>query len=276
MYEKYWGLDESPFRGGLDPASFYPTAAHEEALARLNFLLEERRRLGMVCGPVGIGKSLLLELFARQVANAGGEVVRANLVGAGAHEVLWTLAVQCGLNPALAASEFALWRRLADRLIENRYERTQLVVLLDDVDDAEREVFPLIVRLAQFDPHPDSRLTIVLASSENNLARVHPRLLELAELAVRLEPWEPHDTRHYLEHALRHAGREAPLFTLQAIGLLHELTGGIPLRIKQLADLALMAGAGLEQRLVDADLVEGAYQELGVAVPAPARNSASR
>src|ERR1700722_3378537 len=143
MYQQYWGLAESPFRGGLELDSFYPTPSHEEALARLNFLVEERRRLGMLCGPVGIGKSLLLEIFARQMNRAGADVVRANLVGADAHEFLWTVAAQCGLNPALAATQFALWRRLADRLIECRYQRSQLVMLLDDVEAAERGVFEL-------------------------------------------------------------------------------------------------------------------------------------
>ncbi len=276
MYQQYWGLRESPFRGGLELPLFYPTAGHEEALARLNFLVEERRRLGLLCGPVGIGKSLLLEVFAHQIARAGGEVVRANLIGADEQEFLWTIAAQLGLNPAPAATPFALWRRLADRLVESRYERSQMLLLLDDVEDAETPVFDLILRLAQFDPHPDSRLTIVLATSESQLYRLHPRLLELAELAVRLEPWEVDDTPRYLEFALRQAGREMPIFTPQAANRVHELAGGIPLRIKQLADLSLLAGAGLGQSAVDIDIVDGAMEELGVAVPAPLRKSASR
>ena len=48
---------------------------------------------------------------------------------------------------------------------------------------------------------------------------------------------------------------------------LHALAGGIPLRIKQLADLALLAGAGLDLRHIDADTVTEACHELGVIVP---------
>ncbi len=276
MYQQYWGLQESPFRGGLEVPLFFPTATHDEALARLHFLVDERRRLGLLSGPVGVGKSMLLEVFAHEIRDAGGEVARASLIGADAHEFLWTVAAQFGLNPALAATPFTLWRRLADRLIESRYQRTQMLILLDDSAEGETAVFDLILRLVQLDPHPDSRLTIVLAGGEDHLGRLHPRLLELAELAIRLEPWSAEDTRGYLDFALRQSGRATPIFTAQAAGRLHELAGGIPLAIKQLADLSLLAGAGLDQSQIEADTVDGAFQELGVVVGAPLRNSASR
>jgi type II secretory pathway predicted ATPase ExeA len=56
MYQAHWGLQKSPFRGDLDPKSFFPSPTHEEALARLNFLAEEHHRLGLLFGPAGSGK----------------------------------------------------------------------------------------------------------------------------------------------------------------------------------------------------------------------------
>ncbi len=264
MYQQYWGLDESPFRGGLDLPRFYATAGHDEALARLHFLVDQRRRLGLLFGPSGVGKSLLLEVFAHEIRDAGGEVARTSLIGADAHELLWTLAAQFGLNPALAATPFTLWRRLADRLIEGRYQRSQLLILLDDADEAGPDACELILRLTQLDPHPDSRLTLVLASAGVQSSRLDPRILEQAELAIRLEPWSLDETRGYLEYALRDSVRETPIFSPAAVRRLHELSQGIPLGIKQLADLALLAGAGLDQSQIDVETIDGAFGELGV------------
>lgn len=268
MYQQYWGLDESPFRGGLDVPRFYATAGHDEALARLHFLVDQRRRLGLLTGPAGIGKSLLLEVFAQEIREAGGQVARTSLIGADAHELLWTLAAQFGLNPALAATPFTLWRRLADRLIEGRYERTQMLVLLDDADEADSAVCELVLRLVQLDPHPDSRLTFVLVGGGQGRSRLEPRILEQAELAIRLEPWTLDETRGYVEFALREAARQKPIFSPVAVERLHQLSRGIPLAIKQLADLSLLAGAGLDQPQIDADTVDGAFAELGVVVAA--------
>ncbi len=67
MYLSYWGLAESPFRASLDARFFHQGLAHEEALARLHFLVDEQRTLGLLVGASGSGKSMLLEMFARQL-----------------------------------------------------------------------------------------------------------------------------------------------------------------------------------------------------------------
>src|SRR4051794_40746625 len=67
MYQAYWGLGESPFRGHLDARYFHQSATQEEALARLHFLVEERRTLGLLLGEAGSGKSQLFEIFAAQL-----------------------------------------------------------------------------------------------------------------------------------------------------------------------------------------------------------------
>ena len=267
MYQQYWGFRDSPFRGGLDVARFFATANHDEALARLHFLLEARRHLGLVSGQFGVGKSLLLEVFAQRVYHEAGEVARVSLLGSDTHEVLWTLAAQFGLNPASADSAFVLWRSLADFLIQSVYENRQLLIVCDDADAARRETLDLVQRLVQFDAHRRGRLTMILAASDTGLGRLPLSLLELAELAITVEPWEAADTIRYVDFALRQAGCQRTVFTAAAVQRLHELASGIPLRIKQLADLALLAGAGLELRQIDADTVSDACQELGVIVP---------
>ncbi|HKD38008.1 MAG TPA: hypothetical protein VKB78_14445, partial [Pirellulales bacterium] len=73
-YRMHWGLTETPFRGGIDPKFFYESPTHEEALARLRFLVEERQRLGMLMGESGTGKSMLLEVVARQLRRGGSQV----------------------------------------------------------------------------------------------------------------------------------------------------------------------------------------------------------
>ena len=50
MYQSHWGLRAMPFNGRVDPKYFFPSPTHEEALARLHFLVENHRRLGIVLG----------------------------------------------------------------------------------------------------------------------------------------------------------------------------------------------------------------------------------
>ena len=157
-----------------------------------------------------------------------------------------------------------LWRLIKDRIAEHRYERVPTVLLVDDADCAGRDVLAQLTRLVKIDPGPDSLLTVVLAGQPNRIGRLGTGLLELAELRIDLEPWEPADTGRFIEAALEKSGRKAPVFAEPAVERLHELAQGVPRRVSQLADLALVAGAGRRLDAIDADTVESVCQELGV------------
>jgi general secretion pathway protein A len=262
MYRQYWGLREAPFRTSVDPRFFYQTPNAEEALARLHFLVEERRRIGLCLGPAGGGKSMLLEVFSRQLRRRAVQVVNVALRGVDLHELLWLLAADLGENPGRNDSEFHLWRTLSERLVDNRLQQLDTVMLLDDIDEAEPPVLDAVARLAEFDRASPSRLTIVATASSSQLRRIEGRLLDLAELRIELEPWEQADTVGYIAAALRHAGRRAAAFSDDAIIRLHDLCDGIPRRIAQLANLALLAGAGQRAETIDAEIVEAALHEL--------------
>jgi general secretion pathway protein A len=264
MYHAYWGLSEPPFRGDLDPRSFYRSDTHEEALARLDFLVGQHRRLGLLTGPGGSGKSLLLEVFAQQLRRQRRSVAKLSLLDVEPAEVLSLLAAEWGLATGWLPSAPVLWRALTDRLIECRYQQLEAVVLLDDVDQADPRVLQHVARLVRFDPSPEMRLTIVLAGRPECVARLGASLRDLVELRIDLEPWQRADTEQYVTTLLAQAGRRTPLFAEPAVARLHELAHGIPRRVSQLADLALLAGAGQNLDQIDAGVVEEVCQELGV------------
>jgi type II secretory pathway predicted ATPase ExeA len=186
------------------------------------------------------------------------------LLGVDLHEFLWLLAAELGLNPDRKENTFSLWRNLIDRIAENRYQQLDTVVLLDDADRATPEVLDHLVRLIQSDRGLPTSLVLVLASPAENITRIGFRLLDLAELRIDLEPWEESDTGGYLISALAQAGRKTLLFSDAALLRLHELSGGIPRRVNQLAALALVAGAGRQLSKIDVDTIDSVYHELGV------------
>lgn len=264
MYHSHWGLRQSPYPDRPDPSSFFESPIHVEALARLHFLVDERRRLGLLLGGGGTGKSLLCQKFAREMRHTGKPVALVDAAGLGAREFLWDIAAQWGLNPSRHDRPFDLWRRLTDRLCEYRLQEQSCLVLVDNADESNEEVRQHILRFSLCDPSPESRLTMVVALCPDQVLTLGERVLEIAALKIDLQPWEEAETVEYLETTLRRAGCRTAPFDQGAMIRLHQLSQGVPRRVSQLAELALLAGAGDNIQQIDAATVDTVYQELGV------------
>ncbi len=262
MHIAYWGLTHSPFASQLDPKDYYPSALHEEALARLDFLIANGRRLGFLLGSSGTGKSLLFEVAARQLRRRPCQLVKFNVVGLSAAELVWKLANSLGNALPTRASALECWRGISDQLTANRYQQRPTVIFLDDVDNAPADVHAAISRLALIDPHPDAQLTIVLTAPRQHVGSLGEKLNELCDLRIELEPWDELETASYVEYAVHQAGAERSLFTLEAVERLHELTQGVPRRIRQLAELSLLAGAAESLDEVSAAIIDSVHQSL--------------
>ena len=267
MYLSHWGLRESPFHTALDPKTYYASPTHEEALARLHFLVEDRRRLGLLLGGRGSGKSLLFRVFLPQLRKAGRQTAALNLLGLDVREFLWTLAAELAINPRPDDHSFVLWRRIVDRLTENRYQQLSTVIFLDDADGARREVLSHVVRLLQHDPSPENPLTVILASDPRRVGKLGRRLLDLAELRIEVEPWDAAETSEYLRSRTTQAGGQSPIFQPSAAARLHKLAKGAPRRLSQLAELTLVAGAGQHLESIGESTIDSVYEELSVLRP---------
>lgn len=264
MYLAYWQLQAKPFGGGATQPAYIPSASHEEALARLQYLIESRRRLGLLLGSPGSGRSFLLDLLSRQLRRVSAATACFSLQGLSAHEMLWKLADSLGLYPEPAASSFDLWLQVNQQVAENRCQGIATVILLDDADAARPDTLDQVVRLARGEPGWPNRLTLALAGRYDRVSAFGRPLLELAELRIDLASWEFPDTENYVRQSLARAGRKNPAFSAEGLLRLHELSEGAVRRVALLADLALLAAAGGKLPLVDAHTVQAVYDELGV------------
>ena len=254
-----WGMSESPFRAQDRIRFFFASPTHDEALARLGFLVESGHSLGILSGHDGVGRSTVLEVFALGSRQQGHVVCQMNLLGVDERSFLWTLAAGLGCNPRAAEEPFTLGRRVSDRLRELALTGRTAVLLLDDADQAAHEVLTQILRLLKTHTHG---LTTILAIESSRMARLGGDLLQLSQLRIRLESWSPDDIRTYLETSLARVGCDRPVFEDSASFRLHELTDGTPRWVGQLAELALLAAAAQQRDTVDGLMIEAVYQEL--------------
>jgi len=266
MHEKHWGMTESPFQSG---GYFYQTPSLEEAFARLEFLVENGRQLGILLADQGIGKSFLLAQFRQQQQQSDRFPVLVDLQGLDCDEFTWQLASQLRINPDVQAPTFVRWRQIAERLQEHRYDHMQTVVLLDNIDTCEPSARPFISRLLNVNLTDRIPITMVASSHPGRLLSLGSDFLGRAELRIELPNWIEEDTLSFLETSVRDAGRTTAIFDEAAAMRLHELTGGVPRFVCQLAELALLAGAAQQANRVDVQTVDAVFEELCITSPEP-------
>ena len=264
MYNAYWGFQRSPFSAGREPSRFYESPSHEEALARLTYVVDEARQGALVLGQPGVGKSLLVEVFAERIRRPNRELAMVQLPGFGGRELYFELAQQFGLAPERTATEAELWRSLRDHVTANRLQDSQTVIAVDQAHllTEDRMALRSLSLLFHLDPHPESRLTVILVARPELMRNVRTEVIELVDLGVVIEPFAPAQTAQYVSHLTTWAGREEAVFTQNSLHMIHELTGGIARQINRVCDLALLAACSEQTDQVTESVVESVYREL--------------
>jgi general secretion pathway protein A len=260
MYHAHWGLSRSPFAGGEAPL-FYRGESQAEALARLRYVVGQRRHAVLV-GERGVGKSLLLQQFAAERRPHESATAVINVAGLSPRELLWHIAAGISISPRLEDESVRLFRRLEDFAAAASWRTSPAVLLLDDADQAGADVRLQLVRLLSLGQASCRWLTLVLSTTPRGTQRLGEDLLEAIDLRIELEPWTEGDMIGYLQHALIEAGGDRPIFDDEALSAMHGLTGGIARKVNRLADHALLGAAAEGREMVDAAMIESAYDAL--------------
>lgn len=268
MYLQHWGLDRSPFAtiafghgASADGREPYPTRPLAEATARADYLVSQRRRMGVLLGGRGWGKTTALAAIVAEQRRAAVQTVLLDAVGLTARELLFRVAEGLDTAPDAADCQMRLWRRIEDALAENRWQGVTTLLVVDDADELGPDSQQQLVRLARLEADPAARWTILLATNPESLERLNTSLLHLIDLRIDLARWSLDDTIGYVQTSLVEAGRFDPVFTDAALDVLHDLTRGVPRHVARLADFALLAGAAQQASVIEVATVEQAFAE---------------
>src|SRR5439155_844307 len=130
MYERFFGLDDTPFRLTPDPRYLFLSSKHAEALAHLRLGLKESSGFVCITGDVGTGKTTLLRAF---LAELGPEVAAAYIFSPALStlELLQRLNREFGL-PGTSSSQMELVDALNAHLLAQREAGRISVVVVDE------------------------------------------------------------------------------------------------------------------------------------------------
>jgi type II secretory pathway predicted ATPase ExeA len=265
MYLEHWELQKVPF--GNVPAgssSFYRSPQHEEALQRLHYVIEQRKGVAMLTGEVGCGKTTVIRALSdslnkdtyqfRLISNPAlrpTELIKAillKLAGQSTHE-----------------SKTDMLDRLHRHLYENADNGIRTVLAVDEAhvigNQAALDELRMLLNLQSGD---EFLITLILLGQPpllKNISELQP-LKERISIKFNLEPFDMHNTLHYVVHRLKWAGAKRGIFSREAIMALYEFSEGLPLRINNLGDRCLLLGLMRQARMVDSQIVQDAIEDM--------------
>lgn len=266
MFEDYYGLKTKPFSKTPDPKFLFLSRSHEEALARLQYAVEEKD-MAVLTGEVGCGKTTLTRALMDLL---GPQYNVVNII-----------------NPRLSPSQFL--RTVAMRM-EIDIPTSHKADLLDDIykkvykdyergvshviiiDEAHliptRDTFEEIRLLTNFQLDYVNLISLILVGQPDLRRRLnHKTYLPFRQrigLFAHLGPIGLDEIKEYVEFRLKTSGRDDVLFTEGALASLHRNSGGIPRVINSVATTALLDGFAREVTIIDEPLIEEASKEMGL------------
>ncbi|HOK07083.1 MAG TPA: AAA family ATPase [Syntrophales bacterium] len=256
MYLEYWSLTRYPFENVPDPDFMYYSPEHEEALARLMYAVDRMKGAALLTGEVGSGKTTLSRVFIRHLPEERFDVGLITNPSLTVVDFLREVAYQLGLETE-SVSKAELLAMINKRLLQNVKEDKNTLLIVDEAQLITRETFEEIRLLLNFQLNDRFLMTFFLLGQPelNDTIRAYPQLDQRIAIRYHLNPLSREETVKYILFRLGKCGVTRTIFTEEALKEIYEYSGGIPRKINNVCDLALLVGFSLRAEVVDGPIV---------------------
>ncbi len=268
MYLDYWNLREAPFQNVPDPRFAYLCSQHHEGLARLVYLVQNRKLGGVLIGPYGVGKSMVLELLAQQVRKdrnsryLGIDYLPGKPVSLARQVLSFVEREEDAQKICEPMDAIGILRREAATLGHNVITLDEAQTITDpDVYHFLHLLMNIILPGREGRP-PSPAFTVILAGYNDmtKLLSQDESICQRLQMVWKLEPLNSAQMLEYVQHRVRVAGGDMWLFEQEAIDEL-SATNGIPRIINNVCDVALMLGFAANQRAINRSIMRQAIRE---------------
>ena len=279
MYNPFFGFSASPFSLSPDPAFFFRSEQHEEALANLVYGVQARKGFVVLTGEVGTGKTTMLECLRDYLESQYVEFAFLFNSRINTDQFFEMIAYDLDL-PCERTSKTEVLFALNQLLVEEAQDGRTVVLIVDEAHNLEWEVLEEIRLLGNLENRNGKLLQIILAGQPELDRKLDaPNLRQLKQrivLRCNLQPFTLRDAVDYIESRLEHAGMpEQQIFSDELMAAVHQRAQGIPRIINAICDNLLLTAFAQETRVCTANMLEEVCQDMRLEWPGSRRARAA-
>ena len=271
MYNAFFGFTQNPFNMSPDPAFFFRSVQHEEALANLIYGVQSRKGFIVLTGEVGTGKTTMLEclrdfLAGQQISFAS--LFNSRLTVEQFFELLaYDLDLRCNRH-----SKTEVLLSLSQLLIERATGGRTTVLIVDEAHNLNWDVLEEVRLLGNLENRRGKLLQIILAGQQEldeKLERPEYRQLkQRISLRCALRGFDLHDAIAYINSRIARAGVPDQTFIpSKVMEELHFRCQGIPRLINAVCDNLLLTCFALETRTATLELLDEVAADMHLDYP---------
>ncbi len=268
MYLSYYRLREFPFSLACDERYFYQSSIHAEALANMQYTIEQKKGMVLVTGEVGAGKTFVGHILANRLGPGCTTAIVRHPPQSG-KQLLRALAAAAGMNLQTDIDTLRLVEELEGHLVRMHNRGRLVALILDECQDLSPKALEEIRLLWNFELDGQRLIQIVLIGQPELQQRLQePQWESLRQrivLSYHLGHLTCEDTHAYIAHRLRVASLEGGAvaqFTPDALSDIFAATGGIPRLVNILCDNALLVGFARNVHCIDRNIISEVLREM--------------
>jgi type II secretory pathway predicted ATPase ExeA len=249
----HYGFTKMPFGRDLAPGMLHRHAAQGEATARISWCISEHA-LGVITGEVGAGKTAALRAALATLDSSRHTLIYLGNPSVGVRGIHHAIVSALGGVPK--PHHATLTPQAMDLLAREHAERGRVPVLaIDEAHMLEPGQLEAVRMLTNHDLDAACPLACLLIGQPTLRRRIKLGILSALDqrIAVRytMPGMTPQETTSYISHHLKIAGRSDPLFSDDAITLIHATGRGLPRAVNNLAIQSLIAAYADGKAIVD-------------------------
>lgn len=265
MYEEFWNLKQKPFENVADPRFFYTSKQHEEALSRLFYVVKEEKGCGMLTGVFGCGKTLLCHTLLSELVGDIYKVVNITNPRMDELELYKLIVYYLGVEQ-LPKTKSEVLITLEKLLYNNFTDGKKTVLIIDEAHTIDnKNVFEELRLLLNFQTGNKFLLSLLLIGQPELREKVETNKQFTQRIAIRfhLMGFSLQETTEYIYHRIQVVAGKPEIFPLDSTKIVYEYSGGIPRRINQICDMALLTGFSKNEKTITPEIVEEAVASMG-------------
>src|SRR5579871_3662247 len=271
MYNAFFGFTESPFSLSPDPAFFYRSEQHEEALANLVYGVQARKGFIVLTGEVGTGKTTMLECLRDYLESQYIEFAFLFNSRINTEQFFEMIAYDLDL-PCARTSKTEVLFALNQLLVEQAQDGRTVVLIVDEAHNLEWEVLEEIRLLGNLENRNGKLLQIILAGQPELDRKLDaPNLRQLKQrivLRCMLEPFTLRDAVEYIQSRLSQAGMpNQTVFPEQLMAEIHLRAQGIPRVMNAVCDNLLLTAFALETKVCNVEMLDEVCKDMRLEWP---------